>query len=185
LQPPRPEAGEGFVQRWWRRALQPKALIVETLTLASSMLGLVVFWHQGVPSFYPPSNVSGQDPLLTPFVVKNETWLFPFERATTECSMDKLTWAGPYRPDGIYISDFKTAHPQEGRRLPVGKPATVDCALLLHVEHFSHLDLTATLISARAQITVHYRYLLVPRTDTSPHYCWSQKVPQWVICDDL
>ncbi len=169
----------------WRLFLRYKTIVLEILTLVGGSTGLVALWNQGVPSVYPPSNVSDQDPLLAPFVIKNETWLIPFEGVTTECLLDKLTWAEPYRPDGIYIPEFKTTHPQEGRRLPVGKSAVVDCALILRMEHFSRLDLTASLISARAQITMHYHYLMVPITYSSPHYCWSNKVPQWVVCDEL
>lgn len=165
--------------------LQPKLLLIEIPGAVVTFFGLLAIWTQAVPSVAPPAVSGDQSPLALPFVVSNSTSLMTFSGVTTSCAFDEMKWDvdNPYMISGMIQS-----YPAPGGTLAPGGSVMVDCLAVQSLHDFSKYHMTGNLTSMRAQITVNYRFLFLPRSFKSVHFCWQTTPPsghQWSVCERL
>jgi hypothetical protein len=187
IPPPPPQNPPKEHRKWWWLLLQPKLLLIEIPSLIGGITALAVLWNSAVPTILPPQNVSRENPLLAPFVIKNEGWLLTFREVTTNCRFDRLGWPAYMTNNGWFMAAVNDNHWQPGGSVFPGRSVTVNCAVFTKATKSSQTqNMFATLISARAQVAVHYYVIwLFSREYISQHYCWSAQNPQWVLCDSL
>jgi hypothetical protein len=157
---------------WWRLLLRGLAMLMPVASGVAIIIGYMTNWHQTRPVVYPPTVPGEAQPLSAPFVIKNDSFL-TFWDVTTDCHMDRLQWDSS---DPTTLSEMNTTHPQPDLFLAPGGSVITHCALITDMRNIGPIR-SANLKSARAQIVIRYKTLLIPREYQSGHFCWVPTPP--------